>query len=534
MADTPNLGLPYLLAAQAQKHVTHNEAIRVLDCLVHLMVLDRDLSAPPGAPAEGARYIVAAGASGAWAGKSGKIAAYQDAAWMFYTPREGWLVWIADENVMLAHDGTAWISVSGGGGGGGVTDHGALTGLGDDDHPQYLNNARGDARYTPIAPATLGINATADSTNKLVVGSAASLFNHVGSGGHQIKINKAAASDTASVLYQTGFSGRAEFGTTGDDNFHVKVSPDGATWFEAITIDDATGRAVFPQSDFDVQVFTTPGTATWTKPLWANSNATVEVHMLGGGAGGGAGRRGAAATVRCGGGGGSSGSYATFKRRAADFGATESVVVGAGGNGGTAQATNDSNGANGSVGGNTSFATLRAFGGNFGSGGTATAGSAGAAFGIVSPFSLAALAGAAASTTGAAGVASVSPGASSATGISSGGGSGGGITTANASSGGGGSGQVLAAYQTTVAAGVAASAAGANGGAASNFLPLAYGVGFGTGGAGGGSSSTAAAGAGGAGLWGGGGGGGGASLNGFNSGGGGKGGDGWVVVVTYR
>lgn len=33
------------------------------------------------------------------------------------------------------------------GGGGGVTDHGALTGLNDDDHTQYHNNARGDARY---------------------------------------------------------------------------------------------------------------------------------------------------------------------------------------------------------------------------------------------------------------------------------------------------------------------------------------------------------------------------------------------------
>jgi hypothetical protein len=37
---------------------------------------------------------------------------------------------------------------------GGVTDHGALTGLGDDDHPQYLDNARGDARYAPVGAAT--------------------------------------------------------------------------------------------------------------------------------------------------------------------------------------------------------------------------------------------------------------------------------------------------------------------------------------------------------------------------------------------
>lgn len=33
------------------------------------------------------------------------------------------------------------------GGGGGVTDHGALTGLGDDDHSQYHNDTRGDLRY---------------------------------------------------------------------------------------------------------------------------------------------------------------------------------------------------------------------------------------------------------------------------------------------------------------------------------------------------------------------------------------------------
>jgi len=37
---------------------------------------------------------------------------------------------------------TEWVDSSGG-----SSDHGALTGLGDDDHTQYHNNARGDARY---------------------------------------------------------------------------------------------------------------------------------------------------------------------------------------------------------------------------------------------------------------------------------------------------------------------------------------------------------------------------------------------------
>ena len=68
MSTSPNLGLPFILAAQAQKHVTHNEAIRGLDAVVQLMVLDRNLAAAPASPADGARYIVAAAATGVWAG----------------------------------------------------------------------------------------------------------------------------------------------------------------------------------------------------------------------------------------------------------------------------------------------------------------------------------------------------------------------------------------------------------------------------------------------------------------------------------
>lgn len=247
MNETPNLHLPYLLAAQAQKHVTHNEAIRALDCVVQLSVLDRNLAAPPVAPSDGDRYIVDSSPTGDWAGRAGSIAAFQDGTWLFYVPREGWIAWVADEDALVAFDGSAWTGFSGGGGGGGVTDHGALTGLADDDHPHYLNEARGDARYAPVNPAVFGINATADATNRIAVASAASLFNHAG-GGHQVKINKNAPAETASVLFQTGFSGRAEFGTAGNDDFHVKVSADGVAWNEAIVIDRATGACAFPNT----------------------------------------------------------------------------------------------------------------------------------------------------------------------------------------------------------------------------------------------------------------------------------------------
>lgn len=224
MELTPNLGLPFIMAAQSQKHVTHNEAIRALDALLQLSVLDRDLSAPPESPAEGARYIVGTSPTGAWSGHAREVAAYQDGAWMFYAPLEGWITWVSDEDVAVVWSGSAWTALTtgeggeGGGGGGGDGDF-----------------------------ATLGINATADTTNRLSVSADATLLSHDGDD-HRLKISKAAAGDTASLLYQTAFSGRAELGLAGDDDFHFKVSADGSTWREAIVINRASGAVAFPRT----------------------------------------------------------------------------------------------------------------------------------------------------------------------------------------------------------------------------------------------------------------------------------------------
>lgn len=231
---TPNLVLPYILAAQSQKHVTHNEAIRALDALAQLSVLDRDLAAPPPSPAEGARYIVGASPAGAWAGQTNKIAAWQDGAWAFYAPREGWVAWTADEDQLVAWNGAAWIDA------------------------------------TSVNPAPLvGVNATADAANRFAVSSPASLFNHAGAG-HQVKVNKAAAANTASLLFQTGFSGRAEMGTAGDDNFHIKVSADGSSFAEAAVF-KSSGAINVNQLVFDRPAGThraidylTSGVSRWT------------------------------------------------------------------------------------------------------------------------------------------------------------------------------------------------------------------------------------------------------------------------------
>jgi hypothetical protein len=206
LTDTLHLALPLLAAAQAQKHVTHNEALVLLDAIAQGSVLDRHLATPPASPVAGDRYLIAASPTGAWAGQAGKIAHFIDGVWDFIVPQIGWTLWVADEFQLMAFDGTNW---------------------------------RTSANFQNIA--MLGINASADTTNKLAVSAGASLFNHAGNG-HQIKLNKNAAADTASLLYQTGFSGRAELGTTGDDKMHIKVSSNGSTWFEALVMDGATGN----------------------------------------------------------------------------------------------------------------------------------------------------------------------------------------------------------------------------------------------------------------------------------------------------
>lgn len=109
MSDTTtHLGLPYLLAAQAQKHVTHNEALRLLDAMVQLSVLDRTRTAPPASPADGNRHIVASGGTGLWAGWDLNIAFWVDGAWIRLVPRTGWMVWVAAEGLFLVWTGAAW------------------------------------------------------------------------------------------------------------------------------------------------------------------------------------------------------------------------------------------------------------------------------------------------------------------------------------------------------------------------------------------------------------------------------------------
>jgi hypothetical protein len=111
---TPRLGLPYVVAAQAQKHIPINESLARLDGLVQLAVESRAVAAQPASPASGAVWLLPAGATGtAWAGQgAGTLMRFETGAWEALAPAEGVLAWVKDENQMVAFDGAAWTPLS--------------------------------------------------------------------------------------------------------------------------------------------------------------------------------------------------------------------------------------------------------------------------------------------------------------------------------------------------------------------------------------------------------------------------------------
>lgn len=105
---TPRFALPLLAVSQAQKEVTHNEALTLLDALVHLAVEAGPLATPPASPAAGQSWIVGAGPTGAWAGKDHAIAIWTAGGWRFAAPREGMAVVRLTDRARLRFVDGAW------------------------------------------------------------------------------------------------------------------------------------------------------------------------------------------------------------------------------------------------------------------------------------------------------------------------------------------------------------------------------------------------------------------------------------------
>lgn len=104
----PNLGLLVHGDAGDAHLAAINKLVRGLDSLVQGSVKDKDLTGPPGSPADGDRYIVGPSATGAWATHDDQIARWSvdaPSAWEFFTPKNGWRFYIQDEAKFYKYDG---------------------------------------------------------------------------------------------------------------------------------------------------------------------------------------------------------------------------------------------------------------------------------------------------------------------------------------------------------------------------------------------------------------------------------------------
>ncbi|MFN3845013.1 MAG: DUF2793 domain-containing protein [Paracoccaceae bacterium] len=207
---TPNLVMPYIMQAQAQKHVTHNEALLVLDATVQLCLEAVGENEPPTTPQDGQTWAIGPEPTDRWIGHAGQLAMRAAAGWIYVDAKNGWRAWDRSSNTLRIWREGSW-------------------------GPLPMSDLDG-----------LGIGTAFDATNRLAVVSDATLLTHDG-GGHQLKINKATEADTGSLLFQTGWSGRAEMGLSGNDDFVVKVSQDGAVWQSALQVAAASGQVDAPQ-----------------------------------------------------------------------------------------------------------------------------------------------------------------------------------------------------------------------------------------------------------------------------------------------
>ncbi|WP_332816868.1 DUF2793 domain-containing protein [Sphingopyxis sp.] len=109
MPTTPRFALPLLAVAQAQKEVTHNEALTLLDALIHAAVEAGPVAEAPVAPVVGQCWIVGAAATGDWAGRAQAIALWTSGGWRFAVPRGGMQATRLADGARLRFDGSIWV-----------------------------------------------------------------------------------------------------------------------------------------------------------------------------------------------------------------------------------------------------------------------------------------------------------------------------------------------------------------------------------------------------------------------------------------
>ncbi|MEP0964906.1 MAG: DUF2793 domain-containing protein [Roseobacter sp.] len=214
MSDiSSSLSLPFIQPNQAQKHVTHNEALRILDVVTQLGVAADDLTTPPATPAEGTRYILDAGGNGEWAGHDGEIALFENGEWRFFVARAGWRAYVINRDAMVVYDGAEWVDL-------------------DSPELEEIETLGLGMTTLPETPFSAKLNAALWTALYLSDG---------GTGDVITTLNKEASSNDAGIILQQDFQTRALIGLFGTDNLRFSTSADGANFNDGLVVNSATG-----------------------------------------------------------------------------------------------------------------------------------------------------------------------------------------------------------------------------------------------------------------------------------------------------
>ena len=108
--DSGRLHLPMLVAGQAQKEATHNEALALLDLATQASVVAIDVNTPPASPAIGRCWIVGSQPNGAWTGRAGALAGWTAGGWRFVAAREGMVVALEGGMTDVRYHAGGWTS----------------------------------------------------------------------------------------------------------------------------------------------------------------------------------------------------------------------------------------------------------------------------------------------------------------------------------------------------------------------------------------------------------------------------------------
>lgn len=267
-------------------------------------MISRTTAAQPSDPDEGDLYILPSGATGAvwddWS--AGDLVRAESGGWVRVPVPVGAVALVQDREELIVREAGGWNPLIRRG--------------------QHQNLTR------------LGLNTEADAANPFAAKVNKALWTarpeaDGGDGDLRITLNKDTPTDVLSLLFQSGYGGRAELGLIGDDDLVLKVSADGVDWSEAFRIDAEDGRAWFARGAGRAEAVLLTAGGSWSPPDWAR---LLSVTAVGGGGGGGAGTFGASGLRDGGGGGGGGGGgLSTALWRAADLPGALTIAIGAGG-----------------------------------------------------------------------------------------------------------------------------------------------------------------------------------------------------------